>query len=83
MLSATNTDADQETDTKDNEDCNFNQAGNSSPLNTGGIDIAVKKLADPLPIDLFREEILNKLSRDRLVMIHGETGILIKMKNCN
>lgn len=37
-------------------------------------NIVPRKPMEPLPIDMHRDEILDKLTRDRLVMIHGETG---------
>jgi HrpA-like RNA helicase len=32
---------------------------------------------EPLPIDAHREQILDKVRRERVVLIHGETGVLL------
>jgi HrpA-like RNA helicase len=35
---------------------------------------AVAGVSDRLPIDDYREEILTRIARDRVTIIHGETG---------
>lgn len=36
--------------------------------------VANKSISDVLPIDAFRDEIINRIARDRVTIIHGETG---------
>lgn len=45
-----------------------------NPYRAAPLHVAPPPLVDRLPIDAYREDILARVQRDRVVIIHGETG---------